>query len=139
MKNDPHSESRKAHTNYNTCLLIIALAWSLSVLCWSTSNERSQYLGAFSCVQILVMALCRHKCVKVVGNIMTQKCCACWQNAGWHKVAPYVLPTKCWFAGFVRQPHTDLRAYPWTSLALEIYNDGKWDGKITIPPHLNLR
>lgn len=108
-------------------------------LCWSTSSEGSQCLGAFSCVQVLVMALCRQKCVKVVGNIMTQNCYVCWQNAGWHKVAPYVLPTKHWFARFVKQPHTNSRAYPGAALSFEIYSSGKWNGKITFlpPPHLN--
>lgn len=102
-------------------------------LCWSTSDESSQYLGAFSGVQVLVMAPCRQKCVKVVGNIMTQECYASWQNAGWHKVAPYVLPTQCWFAGFVKQPPKLWRPM-WASLASEIYNDGKWNGKITTSP-----
>jgi hypothetical protein len=61
----------------------------------STNSKRGQYVGAFSSVQVLVMALYSQEHVKVLGNIMTKNCYACWQNAGQHKAAPYVLPTKC--------------------------------------------
>lgn len=119
---------------YNTCVLLSghSLGRFLSSLA-EGAVERSQSLGAFAHVQVLVRAYAGRDASKWLA-IADPELLGCWQDPG--GIRPPICAYNWMLMGQLVNSHAELRV-PVISQALEMDKDGTWSSKI-IFPHLNL-